>query len=94
MSDGAGVKYSFRKTTLGEANGGHCRSRNNTNYTGKTPVYEICADGESHFYVKTARKANQVVDSLTRHHAEWDGKGDLEMRAYNALLADGIEVWG
>ena len=76
----------FRKTTLGIMNHGHCGSPNNAFYKGTTVVWEIMS-GENATGVgfKTKKLAQAVVDYANSiGHDCWEDAGDIKDMFYCA----------
>ena len=83
-------KYEIRKSTLNEANHGHCNNANNCYYSGKTTCWIIIDTatyqdgGWSEIGLSRKRDAIRMCEWM---NASWDGEGAVDM-CYSQATGD------
>lgn len=72
------MNVSYRKTTNGEMNNGHCGNANNCYYKGNTVYWEIVWNGEGMGEgFRTKKQAVACVEYFNTNYPNWDGMGDV-----------------
>jgi hypothetical protein len=75
------MKTTITKTNLSEVNNGHCRSRNNARYSGRTPMFRVKIDDPNDDDHNWAANKRWLAEDFANwvETSGWDGKGDAEM---------------